>query len=92
MQDNLPNILSITGNLIVQVRQVHQLARDQFANEHKEGSRSSSRGLLLAEIGTSLQGIEHELKTITANIDMIKELPLQIDPEAVEKPEVYQVF
>ena len=92
MQDNLPQILGIAGNMIVLTRQMHALARDQFESEHKAGSRSSSRGLMLAEIGTALQGIEHELKTITANIDMIKELPLQIDPEAAEKPEVYQVF
>jgi hypothetical protein len=72
MQDNLPQILSIAGNMIVLTRQMHLLAREQFESEHKEGSRSSSRGLMLAEIGTALQGMEHELKTITGNIDMLR--------------------
>jgi hypothetical protein len=91
-QDNLPQILNLEGNIIVLTKQMHTLAREQFANEHQAGSRSSSRGILLAEIGTRLQGIEHDLKKIADNIDMLKEIPVEIDPDAAEKPGDYQIF
>jgi hypothetical protein len=89
MQDNLPQILGIAGNVIVLTKQMHLLAREQFENEHKEGSRSSSRGLMLAEIGTALQGMEKELESIIKNLNMLEELPWEIDPSAAE---VIQIF
>ena len=91
-QNNLPQILNLEGNIIVLIGQMHKLAQEQFANEHQAGSRSSSRGILLAEIGTKLQGIKADLKGIAGNIDMLNEIPVEIDPNATEKPGDYQIF
>ncbi len=91
LKNNMPAIISLTGNMIVYAQQMYKLAQEQFANEHKAGSRSASRGLLLAEIGTELQGIVRTMAYIKERVDMLQEIPMNIDSNAVEE-ENYQIF
>jgi hypothetical protein len=75
MADNLEQLTNITSNIIVQAKQAHGMAKDQFNAEYDAGSRSQSRNMLLCEIGSQFTSIESLLKQIILNLELLKEIP-----------------
>jgi len=74
-QDQLNNMRNTAGNIAVYVKQLHDMAYAQYDMESETGSRSHSRDRLLCEIGTLCINIEHNIKQITDNLDMLSEIP-----------------
>jgi len=74
-QDQLNNMRNMAGNIAVYVKQLHDMAYAQYDMESEAGSRSQSRDRLLCEIGTYCINIEHNIKRITDNLDMLSEIP-----------------
>jgi hypothetical protein len=85
---NFIQMNSTFNNTVKNAVELHNLARKQFIEEHKAGSRSHARGILLAEIGTAIQAIYHQFDKIKENIKMLDELDMKIDSEAAEKEEM----
>ena len=92
MIDNLPSILNMLGNMSVMSKRMHDLAYEQFCAEHKEGSRSDSRGMMLAEIGTSSKEILNQIERIKFRLDLLNEIDPQYDPDAKEEDLPLRVF
>ena len=74
-QDQLDNMRLMTGNIAVYAKQLHNMAYQQWDMESESGSRSLSRDRLVCEIGTYCVNIEHAIKQIVENIDMLREIP-----------------
>ncbi len=74
-QDQLANMRLMTGNIAVYAKQLHNMAYQQWDMESESGSRSLSRDRLICEIGTYCINIEHAIKQITDNINMLNEIP-----------------
>ena len=74
-QDQLANISNTLGNIAVYVKQMHNMAYQQYDLESESGSRSLSRDRLICEIGACCVNIEYNIKQIKNNLDMLKEIP-----------------
>ena len=74
-QDQLDNMRLMTGNIAVYIKQLHNMAYQQWDLESESGSRSLSRDRLVCEIGTYCVNIEYAIKQIIENIDMLREIP-----------------
>lgn len=74
-QDQIDNMHNLTGNIAVYVKQLHNMAYQQYDLESESGSRSLSRDRLICEIGTEIVNIEYAIKQIVNNLEMLKEIP-----------------
>jgi hypothetical protein len=74
-KDQIDNMHNSTGNIAVYVKQLHNIAYQQWDLESESGSRSLSRDRLLCEIGTYCINIEYAIKQIVNNLEMLKEIP-----------------
>lgn len=74
-KDQIDNMHNLTGNIAVYVKQLHNMAYQQYDLESESGSRSLSRDRLICEIGTQCINIEYAIKQIVNNIDMLREIP-----------------
>jgi hypothetical protein len=74
-KDQIDNMHNLTGNIAVYVKQLHNIAYQQWDLESESGSRSLSRDRLLCEIGTYCINIEYAIKQIVNNLEMLKEIP-----------------
>lgn len=92
VMNNLQSILNLLGNISVMSKRVHDLAYDQFCIEHKEGSRSDSRGIMLAEIGTASKEILNQIERIKLRLDLLDEIDPQYDLNAKEEELPLHIF